>query len=210
MSTSDDLIKQAAALFSVLDELPLETRIDALNRLRRLLRTHSPFAEEPTDCVQWVRADLVRGNTYNPNVIAPPEMRLLQHSIRTDGYTQPIVTHLDKAGYEVVDGFHRQKVGRSVVEIRKRLHGYLPVVVVRPGRDEMSDRIAATIRHNRARGLHTIEPMTDVVKSLLQTGWTDARIAQELGMDADELFRFKRATCLPELFCGNDFSRSWR
>jgi len=211
MSHIADLTNRAKALFQELDNLPLAQKIDALNQIRKCLHEHSPFANEPVDCVQWVRADTVQGNSYNPNTVAPPEMRLLELSIAADGYTQPIVTH-QQAGqstHVIVDGFHRQRVGKKTGAIRKRLHGYLPVVTVRSHRGDAADRIAATIRHNRARGVHGVLPMTDIVVTLLQSGWTEHDVARELGMDDDEVLRFKQVSGLPDLFLHHDYSPSW-
>ncbi|SCM70770.1 immunoglobulin-binding regulator [uncultured Pleomorphomonas sp.] len=184
--------------------------MDAINRIRRCLHEHSPFADEPVDCVQWVPGDQVEGNDYNPNTVAPPEMALLALSIDTDGFTQPIVAHqADEDRFVVVDGFHRQRVGKMPGRIRQRLRGYLPVVSIRAARGDTPDRIAATIRHNRARGVHGVLPMTDVVVTLLRAGWSEAEVARQLGMDADEVLRFKQVSGLPELFRGHDYSKSW-
>lgn len=204
------LMQRAEALFQELDQLPLALRVEAINTIRRKLCEHSPFADEPVDCVQWVPADQVESNDYNPNTVAPPEMRLLERSIEADGYTQPIVTHHpEEERFIVVDGFHRQRVGRKAGPIRKRLHGYLPVVSIRSERSSAADRIAATIRHNRARGVHGVLPMTDIVVALLRDGWSEADVARELGMDDDEVLRFKQVSGLPELFRDREYSKSW-
>lgn len=157
----------------------------------------------PVDSIQWVEADKIYANDYNPNAVAPPEMELLRHSIETDGFTQPIVTWETDEGYEVVDGFHRHLVGKEL--------GYesLPVVVVNPHRTERGDRIAATIRHNRARGKHKIANMSDIVVELSRRNWTDKKIAKELGMDQDEVLRLKQVTGLAELFQEEEFSEAW-
>jgi len=206
-----DLLARAQALFEELDGLPLPKRVQALNQLRQMLHSHSPFANEPIDCVQWVPAHTVTGNDYNPNTVAPPEMKLLALSIEADGYTQPIVTHQESpdAPYLIVDGFHRQRVGKKTGPIKKRLHGYLPVVTIREHRGGSPDRIAATIRHNRARGVHGVLPMTDIVVTLLQAGWNERDVARELGMDDEEVLRFKQVSGLPELFRHHKYSPSW-
>jgi len=211
MSRVANLTNRAKALFRELDDLPLEECIEALNQLRQLLHEYSPFADEPVDCVQWVRGDAVQGNDYNPNTVAPPEMKLLELSIEADGYTQPIVTHRisPQDHYLIVDGFHRQRVGKKTGAIRKRLHGYLPVVTIRSHRGDTQDRIAATIRHNRARGVHGVLPMTDIVVTLLQAGWHESDVARELGMDDEEVLRFKQVSGLPELFRHHEYSPSW-
>ena len=210
MPLLDTLESRARTLFSELDSLPIRQRIEAINRIRLCLHEHSPFAAEPVDCVQWIPGDLIEANDYNPNSVAPPEMRLLELSIEADGYTQPIVAHqAGPAQYVVVDGFHRQRVGKKKGAIRQRLQGYLPIVVIRHGRAGAADRIAATIRHNRARGVHGVMPMTDIVVRLLKAGWDEADIARQLGMDDDEVLRFKQVSGLPELFLDHRYSRSW-
>ena len=198
-----DLARQIAAL-------PLEQQVQALNAARAELHAASPFHAEPVDCVLWLPSEDVQGNDYNPNRIAPPEMRLLEISIAADGYTQPVVGYQngDKA-VEVVDGFHRARIGKESSTVRQRVHGYLPCSIIRPDRAGRNNRIAATIRHNRARGVHGILPMTDVVAELLRRGWTDTEVARELGMDADEVLRFKQNTGLPELFATSEWSRAW-
>lgn len=157
----------------------------------------------PVSRVQWVEADKVYANDYNPNKVAPPEMKLLEHSIREDGFTQPIVVWLTDDGFEVVDGFHRHLVGKSLGL------SHLPVVVINENRSDRTDRIAATIRHNRARGKHQISAMSDIVVELSRRNWSDKRIAKELGMDADEILRLKQITGLAELFAEEEFSEAW-
>lgn len=198
-----------ARLAHAIGTLPLEERVEALNEARAALRAVSPFAAEPVDLVTWVKAETVRANDYNPNAVAPPEMRLLKLSICADGYTQPIVACHDAQGEEVVDGFHRHRVGREVPEVRKRVHGYLPVVRIGADREDRSDRIASTIRHNRARGRHGVEPMAAIVADLRTRGWADERIARELGMDADEVLRLKQITGLAALFADREYSKAW-
>ncbi|MGV8400890.1 IbrB-like domain-containing protein [Pseudomonas aeruginosa] len=206
---SSSLVQRAAVLFQELESLPLAEKIETLNALRRSLHAYSPFADEPVDFVEWVPATDVIGNDYNPNAVAPPEIKLLQHSIDVDGFTQPIVTHQEGNERVVVDGFHRQKVGKTSPPIKNRLHGYLPVVKIRSARGELPDRMAATIRHNRARGIHGVQPMTEVVVTLLKAGWSDELVAQRLGMDAEEVLRFKQVAGLPGLFKEHEYSRAW-
>lgn len=198
----DSLASQLAAAIAA---LPLVDQVDALNRARTALHVVSPFAGEPVDLVLWVKGDELEGNDYNPNAVAPPEMRLLEHSIEADGYTQPIVAHEN----EVVDGFHRRRVGREVAKIRERLHGYLPITRINISRAGRSDRIAATIRHNRARGEHTVGRMSDIVRMLYVGGWDDAAIAKELGMQPDEVLRLKQITGLAALFADREYSKAW-
>lgn len=204
------LTNRAELLFRELDSLPLARRIEALNQIRSRLREHSPFSDEPVDCVLWMQSSDVKGNDYNPNTVAPPEMKLLELSIDADGYTQPIVAHQEQDGrYVVVDGFHRQRVGSKAGRVRKRLHGYLPIVTIRGERSDTNARIASTIRHNRARGVHGVVRMTDIVVMLLKAGWNEVDVARELGMDEDEVLRFKQVAGLPELFRNSHYSKSW-
>lgn len=198
-----------AQLVEQIGALPIDEQVAALNRARLALHAVSPFADEPVDCVQWIKADRVEANDYNPNSVAPPEMRLLEHSIGEDGYTQPIVAWNDDDGYEVVDGFHRNRVGKESKKIRQRIHGYLPVVVINQSRTDRTDRIAATIRHNRARGKHRVDAMSEIVRDLARRNWSNEKIGRELGMDADEVLRLKQITGLVELFANRAFSEAW-
>ncbi len=192
----------------LLGALEGDAKIDAINNLRLAIHQQSPFASEPVDFVRWVKNEVVHANDYNPNSVAPPEMRLLEHSILTDGYTQPIVTWPNN-GIEVVDGFHRHRVGKESAKVSARIHGYLPVVTINPSQQEKNDRMAATIRHNRARGAHKVESMSDIVVELKRRFWSDERISQELGMDADEVLRLQQITGLANLFADEDFSEAW-
>jgi ParB-like chromosome segregation protein Spo0J len=203
------LVERARALFAELLELPENERIAAVNALRMALCEYSPFKNEPVDCVVWVEADSVVANDYNPNQVAPPEMELLRLSILEDGYTQPIVAFPDGGMYTVVDGFHRNRVGRECRDITNRIHGYLPITVIRSDRESIDSRMAATIRHNRARGKHTVQGMSAIVQELAKRNWSDDRIAKKLGMDADEVLRLKQITGLAELFADEEFSEAW-
>jgi ParB-like chromosome segregation protein Spo0J len=192
-----------------IDSLSLNEKIEAINELRKKIHAISPFKNEPVDCVLWVPADQVDANDYNPNAVAPPEMKLLQLSIEEDGYTQPIVVYGKNEYYEVVDGFHRNRVGKECKEVRERIHGYLPVTPINSDREDKSDRIASTIRHNRARGKHQVTAMSDIVLELSRRNWNDQKIAKELGMEPDEVLRLKQITGLAELFADNEFSEAW-
>jgi ParB-like chromosome segregation protein Spo0J len=203
------LAGSAAAVFEQLASIPEDERIDVINEIRLALREHSPMKGEPVDCVLWVPADQVRGNEYNPNQVAPPEMKLLNHSIEQDGYTQPVVSWPADDGYEVVDGFHRNRVGKENPRVRERVRGRLPVTVINGDRAAIEDRQAATIRHNRARGQHTVEGMSDIVVFLSRKGKNDEWIARELGMDADEVTRLRQVSGLAEMFAGDEFSEAW-
>lgn len=206
---TDDPVAAILALVPRLAELPIAERVTALNTIRRALHEVSPFRGEPVDCVEWVLADEVRANDYNPNSVAPPEMKLLELSITADGYTQPVVTFAEEVGRETVDGFHRGRVGKESKSVRARVHGYLPVVTINADRGSKEDRMAATVRHNRARGKHAVDRMSDMVVALHRKGWDDAKIAKELGMDADEVLRLKQVTGLAELFKDRAFSEAW-
>ncbi len=208
----ENLLNTVRILLEQIKPQPLERRVEVLNALRRLVHEYSPFQDEPVDCVEWVPAQTVQANDYNPNGVAPPEMRLLRLSVMTDGYTQPIVVMGEEGGegdLVIVDGFHRSRVGKESVPIRRRLHGYLPVTRIRAERSGLGDRMAATIRHIRARGLHAVKPLSAVVAELAALGWADERIAKELGMEPDEVLRLKQITGLAALFQDRAFSRAW-
>ncbi|OBK02779.1 hypothetical protein A5637_16330 [Mycolicibacterium fortuitum] len=205
------LIDDAQKLFTQLENLPVQDRIDTINQLRQALHQHSPMRDQPIDCVLWVDADSVHGNAYNPNSVAPPEMKLLERSIEADGYTQPIVTWRDgddAESLEVVDGFHRHLVGKSDV-VTDKLHGRLPVTVANADRTDLPDRMASTIRHNRARGQHSVEGMSEIVVELARRGKSDEWIGAELGMDPDEVRRLRQVGGIAELFADDEFSEAW-
>ena len=209
-TSNTDLPGIVAAIHGALEGLSFTDTVAAINELRAAIAEHSPFSAEPVDFVQWVQADSVHANDYNPNTVAPPEMELLRLSIAADGYTQPIVTMDQEDGTrEVIDGFHRNRVGKEFEDVRKRVHGHLPVVTIRGDRTERNDRIASTIRHNRARGKHRIEAMSEIVVELKRRNWSDERVAKELGMDPDEVLRLCQITGLAELFRDEEFSRAW-
>jgi len=205
-----DIADRARALFTELEALDDDERMNVVNDIRLALREHSPMRGEPVDCVLWVDADQVEANDYNPNVVAPPEMRLLQRSIMADGYTQPIVTwQTDDDAYEVVDGFHRNRVARDVKAVRDRVRGRLPVTVVNGDRTGREDRMAATIRHNRARGVHQVDAMSDIVLDLTRRNWSDEKIGRELGMQVDEVVRLRQVSAMADLFADREFSEAW-
>ena len=195
----------------VLSEMNLDDRIDSINEIRGFLHNLSPFKNEPVDFVKGVKHDRVTHNDYNPNKVAPPEMKLLELSIVNDGYTQPIVSwgNPEKDMIEVIDGFHRHRVGKESKVVNQRVQGYLPVVDIRTEQSGKQDRIASTIRHNRARGKHQVDAMSEIVIELKNRNWRNARIAKELGMDEEEVLRLCQISGLEELFSDNDFSRAW-
>lgn len=199
-----------SAMIGEVDSLPLDQKVDRINEIREALHKISPFSTEPVDFVKWVKNPLVHSNDYNPNSVAPPEMELLRLSISSDGYTQPIVSMPDPDGrYEVIDGFHRHRVGKECEDIQEKVHGYLPIVQIRETQEGRNDRMASTIRHNRARGKHKVEAMSDIVVELKRRFWSDDRIAKELGMDADEVLRLQQITGLSGLFASREFSEAW-
>lgn len=204
-----DVSEIAEQIEHALYSLPFDARVDAINTLRAAIHKCSPFKNEPVDFVRWVPFDDVQANDYNPNSVAPPEMELLRVSIMADGYTQPIVTFHENDRYTVVDGFHRNRVGKECGDVRTRVRGFLPVVKIRESQEDRGHRIASTIRHNRARGKHKIEAMSDIVIELVRRNWTTSRICTELGMDEDEVLRLKQITGLAEMFADQEFSKSW-
>lgn len=210
MIDGNALVEQCKSVFFDVGQLAEEERIEAINALREMLHAISPFKSEPVDFVRWVKSPRVHQNDYNPNSVAPPEMELLRHSIQSDGYTQPIVAMpSDDEKFEVIDGFHRHRVGKECAEIQARIRGYLPVVEIKADRRDKSNRIASTIRHNRARGKHKVEAMSDIVIELKRRNWSDEKIGRELGMDADEVLRLCQITGLAEAFKDQQFSQAW-
>jgi ParB-like chromosome segregation protein Spo0J len=184
-------------------------KIECLNEVRKMLHSESPLKLEPVDCVLWIKSDNVHANDYNPNSVAPPEMELLHTSISADGYTQPIVTFPNNEAYEVVDGFHRHRVGKEYKDISDRVHGYLPVVAINESQEDKGDRIASTIRHNRARGKHQITAMSDIILDLRKRNWSDEKISHNLGMQPDEVLRLAQISGLAEMFKDREFSKAW-
>ena len=166
------------------------------------------MTKSPVYNVRGVPIEKIRANSYNPNAVAPPEMALLELSIREDGYTMPIVCyHIPEEDiYEIVDGYHRYTIMLQCDDIRKREGGLLPVTVIEK---DLSNRMASTIRHNRARGSHSIELMSNIVADLVEAGMGDAWILRHIGMDKEELLRLKQITGLAALFKDVDFSEAW-
>lgn len=200
---------EAAMLFKRLDNLCEEERIEVINEIRQALHEHSPMKEHPVDCVLWIKQEDIQANAYNPNAVAPPEMALLERSIEEDGYTQPVVVWQEgDSQYEIIDGFHRSLVAQSTT-MYGRVQGRLPVTITNQSRTALADRMASTIRHNRARGEHNTELMQHIVSELVQAGMSDKWIMQHIGMDVDELLRLKQLTGLAALFSHGEFSRAW-
>lgn len=204
-----ELPQSMSDLVAEIGSLPLHDRICALNVIRETLHSVSPFKTEPVDFVKWVPSQIVAKNHYNPNSVAPPEMELLRTSIQADGYTQPIVGNQEGDKIVVVDGFHRHRVGKECADINARIHDYLPVVQIRSEQVDLDHRMASTVRHNRARGKHKVEAMSDMVIELKRRNWSDEKICKELGMDRDEVLRLCQISGLSEIFSGQEFSKAW-
>ena len=206
---SMSILEQCKKIFQELDNYSNNEKIELINQIRLELSKYSIFNKEPVDCVQWIKQDVIGANDYNPNHVAPPEMELLKLSIEADGFTQPIVTWKKDDTFEVVDGFHRSKVGKAYKSVNDRLSGYLPIVIIKEDREQRNDRIASTIRHNRARGKHKIDAMSDIVVELKRRNWSPKKIGTELGMDQDEVLRLCQVSGLAEMFLDKDFSEAW-
>lgn len=207
---SVETVKNLMAIVLVhMQDMPLEEKVSALNAAREILHKESPFKSQPVDFVRWVPSEGVTANDYNPNSVAPPEMELLRTSIRADGYTQPIVGNEEEGMIVVVDGFHRHRVGKECDDINALIYGYLPVVQIRAEQVDRDHRMASTVRHNRARGKHKVEAMSDMVIELKRRNWSDAKICKELGMDQDEVLRLCQISGLSEIFSDQPFSKAW-
>jgi ParB-like chromosome segregation protein Spo0J len=165
--------------------------------------------KQPISYVRWVPIEKVQANDYNPNSVASKEMQLLYTSISHDGYTQPIVTIYDESidKYIIVDGFHRYFTCKANPDILERNFGCLPIVVIEK---DINDRMAATVRHNRARGAHSVTGMSNMVFEMLKNGWKDSDICNELGMEPEELLRLKHITGFSKLFANKEFSPAWK
>jgi ParB-like chromosome segregation protein Spo0J len=190
----------------MIDKAP--DRQAAIATVRERLAAISPRANQPIDNVRWVPVEDVQANDYNPNSVAKNEMRLLYVSINHDGYTQPVVTYWDAeiGKYVIVDGFHRYTIMRTNKDIYDLNDGLLPVVVIDKN---INDRMASTIRHNRARGKHSVAGMGQIVFNMLQNGASDDEICNEVGLEAEELARLKYVTGFAKLFENASYGQSW-
>jgi len=184
-------------------------RLNAIECIKETLHHSSPLSTQPINLVRWVPIEKVEANDYNPNSVAGKEMGLLYTSILHDGYTQPVVTIYDKERdkYVIVDGFHRYFTCKTRQDIQDRNKGMLPIVVIQK---DINDRMASTVRHNRARGEHSINGMSNMVFNMLQNGWKDHDICNELGMEPEELLRLKHITGFSKLFADKQYSESWK
>lgn len=210
MITMDIIEQKAAELAEMISDIEDdEDKIDALNRVRHILHNVSPLKHHPVDFVQWIKSEAVEANEYNPNAVAPPEMRLLIRSVEEDGYTMPIVTFPDTDTIRIVDGFHRRKAERTSAAIHESTMGYIPVSTIREEKRQIADRMASTIRHNRARGTHSVDLMVNIVAELTAAGMGDVWIMKHIGMDADEILRLKQISGLAALFANREYSTAW-
>ncbi len=180
-----------------------------INKVKVALNAVSPMKDHPIDLVLWVPIEEVRRNDYNPNSVAPTELKLLETSITEDGYTQPVVTWIAEDGREIIDGFHRSKVAKESKAVANTLMGFIPVTTVRDRQVNKSNRMASTIRHNRARGTHSVDAMSEIVLELKARNWKTERICRELGMEQDEVLRLCQVTGLAGLFSDVEFSQAW-
>ena len=189
-------------------EINAEDQISIIEEIKELLHDLSPLKEQPVNRIRWVLIDEVCPNDYNPNSVAKKEMGLLYTSIKHDGYTQPIVTIQDqKTGkYVIIDGFHRYYTAKTNADILERNKGYLPIVVLEK---DINDRMASTVRHNRARGMHSIAGMSSMVFTMLENGWSDKEICNELGMGVEELVKLKHITGFSKLFADAEYNKAW-
>lgn len=186
-----------------------DDKVKAVNELKEILYEYSPVKGNPIDFVKWVKLEDVRANDYNPNTVADEEMELLYKSVYEDGYTQPIVTVYDEEEdmYEIVDGFHRYRVAKVYDEISERSFGTIPITVIEKS---MQERMASTVRHNRASGTHGVQGMSEVVRGMKEEGMADEEICEELGMEAEELARLKHTSGFSKLFDDVDYNYSWK
>ena len=201
ITSIDDLIHEAK-------KMPEQEFIEWIENARQSIHKASPMHHQPIDRVYWVNIEMVQANDYNPNSVAGKEMSLLYTSISHDGYTQPVVTIWDEElkKYVIIDGFHRYFVCKNNEDIRQKCKGMLPIVVLEKN---INERMASTVRHNRARGKHSVDGMSNMVFEMLENGWDDAEICNHLGMEPDELLRLKHITGFSKLFKDAEYSQSW-
>lgn len=185
-----------------------EDKIGFINDLREFIHNELSDINQPIDMVTWVPIDKIKPNDYNPNAVAKIEMSLLYKSIKHDGYTQPIVTVYDKENdeYVIVDGFHRYFVAKSQEDILKQNKGMLPITIIKK---DINERMAATIRHNRARGEHSVSGMSNMVFKMLDNVWKDEEICNQLGMEPEEILKLKHITGFAKLFENAEYKKAW-
>ncbi len=185
-----------------------ENQIELIEEIKEVMHKVSPLNSQPVNRIKWVPIDKVCPNDYNPNSVAKIEMGLLYTSIKQDGYTQPVVTIHDKENdkYVIIDGFHRYFTCKTNTDISSRNHGMLPIVVLNK---DINDRMASTVRHNRARGKHSVTGMSNMVFEMLQNGWKDEDICNELGMQPEEVLKLKHITGFSKLFQDAEYKKAW-
>lgn len=203
------LAKKVNELIELLNQMPNNKLHTGINFIRKLIHEASPCKAQPVDYVLIVPLEQVEPNDYNPNSVAGIEMGLLLKSIEHDGYTQPVVTIYDeeKNKYIIVDGFHRYFVMKSNKKLYNKCKGLIPITVINKS---ITDRMASTVRHNRARGRHSVNGMSSLVFSMLENGMSDTTICNELGMEAEELLRLKHITGFSKLFKNTEYKKSWQ
>ena len=184
-------------------------KAETIKQIKQACYDCSDFKSQPIDNVLWVPIDKVTPNDYNPNSVAKKEMQLLYISIKEDGYTQPVVTVYDEKQdkYVIVDGFHRYFTCKTQKDILERNHGMLPIVVINKS---INERMASTVRHNRARGSHAVTSMSKLVFEMLKNGWSDSAICKELGMEAEEITKLKYVTGFAKLFEKVEYNNAWK
>lgn len=205
LTDDDELTSLVKPVLAYLAGLPMEQRVEALNQVRGMLHHASPF-DDPVDVVYWVRSDIVHPNDYNPNVVYAPEMKLLETSMNKH-VTQPVVTSQIDGEYLITDGEHRYITATTSKRLRSRLRGYVPVTVTKS--KTLPEHMADTVEHNRARGVHKLDSMTEIVLTMLREGWSDDKIAEHLGMDADEILRMKQVSGIAKAFERPAYNRAW-
>jgi hypothetical protein len=186
-----------------------DNKIVFLNEIKQFLHDELSEIKQPIDYVKWIPIEKVSPNDYNPNSVAKVEMGLLYKSIKHDGYTQPVVTIYDEEQdkYVIVDGFHRYYTCKTNKDIYDRNKGYLPCVVIKK---DINERMAATVRHNRARGEHSVTGMSNMVFEMLSNGWSDDEICNHLGMEPEEILKLKHITGFSRLFKDVEYNKSWQ
>ena len=179
-----------------------------INELREYIHKELSIVKQPVDFVRWVPINMVQPNDYNPNSVAKVEMGLLYKSIKHDGYTQPIVTIYDEEvnKYVIVDGFHRYFTSLHNKDIADRNKGLVPIVVIDKDKNE---RMAATVRHNRARGSHSVTGMSSMVFDMLDNGWSEEDVCNHLGMESEEMLKLKHITGFSKLFENQEYKKAW-
>lgn len=202
MSLKEQLLTSISSIDDSLND------IDFMNEVMNECFKVHPFKHNPISRVRYIPLNKIQANSYNPNSVASKEMELLHTSIEHDGYTQPTVAFYDpeKDKYIIVDGFHRYTVCMRYKDINELNHAYLPIVVIEK---RLADRMASTVRHNRARGKHAVEGMSNIVLQMLREGKSDADVCIELGLEVDELIKLKHITGFAKLFEGTEYNQSW-